>query len=248
MHQALLLLGKRASRPSVAMAVGNTNNHRYYVLDQRSNTKFLIDTGAEVSIIPAQYRDKLNGRRGEQLQGPSGEHIDGYGRRQVNLRLGHLECTWNFLVAAVTIPILGADFFKHHKLTIDIAGSKVTKANTHESIRLCHTAEIANVTNTPKTVPAEFSKLLNEHSSIAKPDFHLPTVRHGVFLHIPTTGPPVSAKPRRLHPDKMKIAKAEFRKMEQMGIIRRSNSPWLPHYTWFPKQMGTGAPAATSDD
>ena len=47
-----------------------------------------------------------------------------------------------------------------------------------------------------------------------------------MFHHITTTGPPLTAKARRLSPDKLAAAKAEFAAMEKAGVIRRSNSPW----------------------
>ena len=49
---------------------------------------------------------------------------------------------------------------------------------------------------------------------------------HGVYHHIQTTGPPVYAKARRLDPDKLVEAKAEFDRMEAAGIVRRSDSAW----------------------
>jgi hypothetical protein len=39
-------------------------------------------------------------------------------------------------------------------------------------------------------------------------------------------GRPVFAKARRLDPDKLRKAEAEFRELEAEGIIRRSDSPW----------------------
>ncbi|KAG1695928.1 Transposon Ty3-G Gag-Pol polyprotein [Nymphon striatum] len=44
--------------------------------------------------------------------------------------------------------------------------------------------------------------------------------------HIVTTGPPIHSRVRRLHPERLTIAKTEFHIMEKLGIIRRSNSPW----------------------
>ena len=43
---------------------------------------------------------------------------------------------------------------------------------------------------------------------------------------IKTSGRPVFAKPHRLDPDKLRVAKEEFAKLEAAGIIRRSDSPW----------------------
>jgi transposase InsO family protein len=45
-------------------------------------------------------------------------------------------------------------------------------------------------------------------------------------LHIPTTGPPVHSRARRLPPEKLTIAKDDFEYMEKAGIIRRSKSKW----------------------
>ena len=44
-------------------------------------------------------------------------------------------------------------------------------------------------------------------------------------IHITTRGQPVHSKPRRLNPDKLKIAKAEFKHMLDLGIIRPWSSP-----------------------
>ena len=44
--------------------------------------------------------------------------------------------------------------------------------------------------------------------------------------HILTSGPPTFAKARRLAPEKLKAAKAEFDHMLELGIIHPSSSPY----------------------
>jgi hypothetical protein len=44
---------------------------------------------------------------------------------------------------------------------------------------------------------------------------------HGVLHHIETTGRPVTAKFRRLCPERLAAAKKEFGRMLKAGIIRR---------------------------
>ena len=61
-------------------------------------------------------------------------------------------------------------------------------------------------------------------------------------LFIQTEGPPVHARARRLPPDKLVIAKEEFRKMEDMGIIRMSDSPWSSPLHMVPKNSGGWGP------
>ena len=51
-------------------------------------------------------------------------------------------------------------------------------------------------------------------------------------------GPPISARARRLPPDKLRVARAEFDNMEAMGIIRRSASPWASPLHLVPKASG----------
>ena len=58
------------------------------------------------------------------------------------------------------------------------------------------------------------------------PTFTDKAVKHSVMLPIPTTGPPVLAKARRLPPDKLALAKKAFQTMLDAGIVRRSDSAW----------------------
>jgi hypothetical protein len=52
-------------------------------------------------------------------------------------------------------------------------------------------------------------------------------VHHNTEYHIPiTSGPPVTCRPRRLAPDRLAIAKAEFDAMLREGTARRSESSW----------------------
>ncbi|KAK3875588.1 hypothetical protein Pcinc_019547 [Petrolisthes cinctipes] len=66
----------------------------------------------------------------------------------------------------------------------------------------------------------DFARILAAFPDVVKPHFHSAMPKHGVLHHIPTTGPPLHARPCRLPPDKLARAKEEFRKMEEMGIVR----------------------------
>ena len=69
------------------------------------------------------------------------------------------------------------------------------------------------------------AKLLAEFPKITTPQFSKPHPAHGVEHFIPTDSPPVHSRVRRLSPEKIALAKSEFHKMLEMGIIRRSSSP-----------------------
>ena len=59
---------------------------------------------------------------------------------------------------------------------------------------------------------------------------------HEIVHHIETGGPPISARPRRLAPDRLKAAKREFEHMLQLGIIRPSSSAWSSPLHMVPKK------------
>jgi hypothetical protein len=64
-----------------------------------------------------------------------------------------------------------------------------------------------------------------------------PSLKHRIRNTIETTGRPVFTKARRLDPDKLRQAEAEFPELEAAGIIRCSDSPWsspLQDGSWRP--------------
>ena len=68
-----------------------------------------------------------------------------------------------------------------------------------------------------------YGKLLAEFPNIVHPTFKVLKAMHGVNNFIPFSGPPVHARARRLPPEQLRVAREEFRKVEDLGIIRRSD-------------------------
>ena len=60
--------------------------------------------------------------------------------------------------------------------------------------------------------------------------------------HILTAGQPVFTPAHRFDPEKCAAAKLEFDKMEQAGIVCRSNSPWASALHMVPKPDGLWRP------
>ena len=86
--------------------------------------------------------------------------------------------------------------------------------------------------------------LLEEFPSILRPAAATPEPSHGVEHYIETSGLPVFAKARRLDPSKQLLAQEEFRKLEQAGIVRRSDSPWASPLHMVPKKDGSWRPCS----
>ena len=72
----------------------------------------------------------------------------------------------------------------------------------------------------------KFGRHLVEFPTITMPNFSCPTVKHGVQHFIPTTCAPIRSKARKMHPDKLTLAKSHFQTMLDLGICHQFNSPW----------------------
>lgn len=87
---------------------------------------FLIDTGADVLIIPPTDNEKRKNIKTADDQrcylfAANGTRIDTYGQRNITLNFGlRRKFDWPFTIANVTRAIIGADFLKHYGLMVDL--------------------------------------------------------------------------------------------------------------------------------
>ncbi len=91
----------------------------------------------------------------------------------------------------------------------------------------------------PDSVPDDVKTLLQKFPSILRTGDVKPTPNHGVEHHIHTG---VFAKSRRLDPEKLQIAKAEFKRFESAGNVCRSKSSWASPLHMVPKNDGSWRP------
>ena len=114
-------IGKREGRsPVMASAVDNTLNSLLFANDQLTGRAFLIDSGAEVSVLPASVADRKNKVKGSSLSAANGSSISTFGKRSLHFQLCGNTYKWSFIVASVERPILGADFLKSSGLLVDV--------------------------------------------------------------------------------------------------------------------------------
>ena len=236
----MLVRGKRA-RPAVAAATasGQHLSCRLFVTDTNSGLRFLVDSGAEISVLPPTSGERRSSLRGAPLYAANGASICTYGQSSLTLNLGLRRAfRWVFIVADVTHPILGADFLSNFHLLVDIKRRRLLDSIT--SLHVVGTSsngvcEITPLLTQPDS-SCRFTRLLRRFPEVTNPTLHASQVKHSVTHHIRTVGPPVFAKPRRLAPDRLQCAKKEFEHMLEMGIAEPSNSAWASPLHMVPKK------------
>ena len=84
---------------------------------------------------------------------------------------------------------------------------------------------------------SRYHALLLDFPEIIRPAGVPREPRHSTVHHIRTTpGPPVTSRPRRLAPDRLRITKSEFEEILRNGTARSSDSPWASPLHLIPKK------------
>ncbi|GFW62266.1 hypothetical protein TNCV_4421531 [Trichonephila clavipes] len=142
--------------------------NRLYLSDKPSRMKYLIDTGADVSIIPLLTASRHLPPASLQLFAANGTVISTYGQQLVTLDLGLRRVfRWPFIIAAVSQPIIGADFLRHYGLLVDICHGRLvdslTKLQTQGTVQQGNNSGIKVVNGNTK-----FHRLLAEFPSLVE--------------------------------------------------------------------------------
>lgn len=188
----------------------------------------MIDTGAEISVVPPTHREKFS-KSDFQLFAANKTTIDTFGNKTLVMDLGlRRSFSWNFTIASVDRCIIGADFLNHYGLLVDVKNKKLIDSLTSTKI-LCSSINIPSyeitLLSANEPIP-EVSLLLSNFKSILHETSTLNTTKHGVYHCIETTGPPTVSKTRRLNTEKMQIAKKEIDIWLSQGVCRPSKSNW----------------------
>ena len=237
--------GKRSTRPKVSelnsLSAGSSNNTPLlHIQDAASGIVFLIDTGAEVSIVQPT-KTELKRPPNHSLIAANGTPIRSFGTRQLELKIAQFRFTWRFQVAEAHVHIIGADFLRAHALVPDLTNRRLIRLSDLSTVRgIIKNTYLVKITSLAKT--NEFAELLQNRPELTTPTFALENPKHGVRHHIITQGPPVHARARRLPPERLAIAKEEFQTMLDLGIAQRSESPYSSPLHVAPKPGGGWRP------
>ena len=92
-----------------------------YVADKGHKCRYLIDTGAAVSVLPKSCANGISGTDSLPLVAANNSTINTYGNCKCVVDVGlKREYPWTFIVADVQQPIIGADFLIHYNLLVDL--------------------------------------------------------------------------------------------------------------------------------
>ena len=214
-----------------------------YVADKGHKCRYLIDTGAAVSVLPKSCANGISGADSLPLVAANNSTIKTYGncKRVVDVGLKR-EYQWTFIVADVQQPIIGADFLSHYNLLVDLRSRCLRDMRTGLAIAASLSSIKPLSLNRVDTVQNEYTKLLGQFPEMTRPTTKGEPVKHGITHKIVTKGHRVFARPRRLALDKLVTAKREFDDMIKLGVIEPSDSEWSSALHMVPKKNGDWRP------
>lgn len=222
---------------------------RLFITDRESQVRYLVDTGADLCVYPrASIRGPLR-KSTYELAAANGTAIYTYGTVTMALNLGLQRAfPWKFVIEDVPKAIIGADFLAHYGLLVDLHGSQLIDRESQRTargqLRANEGLSIKVITGTSR-----YHQLLAKYPDITRPDGRAPVTKHTTRHHIETTpGPPVACKPRRLAPDRLRLARQKFDLMVQLGTARRGKGSWAAALHMAPKGEMTNDRAVTIAD
>jgi len=238
LFQTTIQPGKLVIPSSIqALLDGGQLKNRLIIYDKITRAQFLVDTGAQVSVVP-KYHSKVSKPGEFVLYAANNTKINTYGNTILTLDLGlGRQFRWTFRVADVPNAIIGADLLVNFKLLVDLDGQCLIDKKTHRvSKGTVNPTQGFDIYSMDK--PCPFKKLLSEYKEViglAKPHR---SAQHSVQHFIPTTGPPVSERVRLLNPEKYAATKQELEFQLKMGMIRPSDSQWASPLHLVKKKSG----------
>lgn len=211
--------------------------------ERRTRKQFLIDSGSDLSIIPARKNEKKDVLP-YFAKAANGTDIHMFGEKFLEIDFG-LEKTfrWKFILGDTVIPIIGADFLSHYDLLPDLKRKRlvngITLTSSRGSLQNATQHSISVVTDI-QCSDTNIQNALRDFPELLKPTPFVSTPPHNVVHYITTNGTPVHQKVRRLRPQIFDMVRRELDCMTKMGICRPSNSPWASPMLLREKTGGQG--------
>ena len=134
----------------------------FYIWDRRNKIKFLVDTGAAISVIPHTIDPSAKPTPTQTTSSQRFHYRHVRWEKTLSLNIGmRRDYTWTFTLANVKIPILGADFLAHYELSVHmnprtlsdtltnlhVIGTPARHSTTGIGIAACHGQDYVDILN-----------------------------------------------------------------------------------------------------
>lgn len=156
--------------------------------DRATEWLFLVDTGSDVSVLPKRKVKKVATKARYNVAAVNNTPIRTYGthERVLDLELAK-QYPWNFIVADVSVPILGADFLETFDLLPDLKRKRLVDGERLVSVSCTSGASdqpsvhcLVDTTHTSQKI----ATLLQKYSVLLKPPQYKENPPHNVEHHI----------------------------------------------------------------
>ena len=171
MSTSMCMVKKHAIGPPPS-AVATISTNSFFLLDTHTGLRFLIDTSACRSLLPkSKVHSGCIAGTDTNLIAANSSRILTYGYQTLQLSFAGSKYKWDFIVADVSTPIIGADFFTNFNLLVDVANRRLVNTSTLASTSITAApADLAlQITNTSDA----YSSLKSSYPKVFRPVLHL---------------------------------------------------------------------------
>jgi hypothetical protein len=218
-----------------------------FLQDSRNNLKFLVDSGAAISIL---LHSSSAPPTGPHLGVANGKRIPAWGLRRCTICFSGHNFEFDFLLVAVVTPILVMDFLARFELSIIPAKQQVLHEAAHSPRQVPLLLLAPGVLRPPPPSPLSrpsYNNCSRNSHRCCVPAPPLPSRSTATYITSTQVAPPpclpaLGGWTRRNTASLMRNF-SPWRKQVLFAALTRLGRPQC---TWSPRRMGCGAPAVTN--
>ncbi|XP_066986836.1 uncharacterized protein [Macrobrachium rosenbergii] len=155
----------------------------------------LVDTGAMLSVFPPSEEDLRQPPDPTTcLTAANWSPILSYGTKLLSISILGRRYNWEFIIADIRTPLLGADFLTHFSLAVDVGRKCLLDTQTCQSLPLSPGHREPGICS---IAPHQYGSLLKEFPEVFKPELcQMPgtPATHVIYHHIKMKTPLTHAK------------------------------------------------------